>query len=254
MFPIRQQRVFFLPAPVLTGALFLLVSSCASLMQPPSEKIPVETELMLKQGKFVQAYEAYQRIARTEAGSPAGEEAAYRAARVLVSSRNPARSYPLAAEQFEAYLQRYPSGRFAEDAAAWLAALTVIRESSGETLRAQIDDLMKQLASSETALLRTESERDSTTRERDALQRERDEFGKKLEDELREKDELLRTTTALLQERDGLAKDTSALKQRVAALTKEREKLLAAKAKLEQRLRDVTEVDVTMEKERQKVK
>jgi hypothetical protein len=42
--------------------------------------------------------------------------------------------------------------------------------------------------------------------------------------------------------------------KRVEALIREKERLISAKAKLEQRLRDLTEVDINMEKKRKKVK
>ena len=44
------------------------------------------------------------------------------------------------------------------------------------------------------------------------------------------------------------------MEKKAEALTREKERLAAAKAKLEQRLRDLTAVDINMEKKRKKVK
>lgn len=237
----------------------LSVAGCAALVQTPrTEAQPVtpfaEAERLAEQRNYEGARRVYQRLAGAEAGSSVAEEALYRSARVLLVSENPAKNYILAARELEALLQLYPSGRFARDAADWLAALNAIPETKVKALLEQIDEYEKKAIASGNELRKAEAGRDKAITDNDALAAERDELKGRIDSLVRERDQLLLNASALRQEQSGLVKDKGTLAKKVEVLMKEKEKLLAAKAKLEKRLRDITEVDIKMERERKKMK
>lgn len=238
--------------------LLLLTPGCASLMQnlpagAQARKVQ-EAERLFRQGNYAEARRAWQQVAGEHPSPAVREQAAYRAARVLVHPGNPSKNYREAAQEFGAFLQKYPSGTYAGDAAAWLAALETLDESRVTGLIEQVDALTKKLGQATANARKAEAERDAAAKERDALAGERDELKNQIDGLVNEKDGLLREKAELVRERDGLIKNKAALEKQVEALTKEKERLLAAKAKLEQRLRDVTEVDIKMEKKRKTVK
>jgi outer membrane protein assembly factor BamD (BamD/ComL family) len=237
--------------------LLLLAPGCASLMQNlpagATARQVQEAERLFRQGNYSDARKAWQQVAREHPSTAAGEQAAYQAARVLVHPKNPSKNYREAGREFEAFLQRYPSGKYADDAAAWLAALENLEQSRVTGLIEQVDALTKKLEQAAADQRKTEVERDAAAKERDALAAEREGLKKHLDGLVNEKDELLKEKAELVRERDGLLRNKAALEKQVEALTKEKERLLAAKAKLEQRLRDVTEVDIKMEKKRKKM-
>ncbi len=243
---------------ILIAVLLTLVPGCASLMQGlpggATARQVQEAERLFQQGKYAEARAAWQQVAKERAGSPAGEQAAYRAARVLVYHKNPSKNYGLAARELEALLKTYPTGKHADDAASWLSLLETMEKARVTALFEQVDALTKKLEQAAADRRKTEAERDAVIKERDALTGERDDLKKRIDALVQEKEDLLKEKTALLKEKDVLAKDRAALEKKVAGLTKDKERLLAAKAKLEQRLRDVTEVDVTMEKKRKQMK
>lgn len=243
---------------VLIVVLLLLAPGCASLMQGlpggAQARQAREAERLFQQGNYSEARKAWQQVAREHPSPAVREQAAYQAAFILVQPGNPSKSYQEAAQEFGAFLRKYPSGKYAGDAAAWLAALETPEQSRVNTLIEQVDVLTKKLDQAAANARKTESERDSAARERDALMGEREALKKQIDGLVDEKDGLIREKAALARERDGLLRDKAALEKQVAALTKEKERLLAAKAKLEQRLRDLTEVDINMEKKRKKVK
>ena len=205
-----------------------LLMSCFAMFAQAEPRPFAGPELLLEQGKFSEAREAYRRIADAGKDPSVREEAVYRAARVLVSSRNPSRDYALASRELETYLRQYPSGAFAEEASAWRAAIETVAagQSRADALREQVDDLSKRSEALTDELQKRQAERDAALREQNAL----------------------------LNERDRLTRDKTSLEKKIAALAKEKERLSAAKARLEQRLRDVTAVDVKMERERKKMK
>lgn len=213
-----------------------------------------EAERLFRDGKYAEARAAWQKVAGEHPGSSAGERAAYLAARALVEPKNPAKDYRQAAKEFESLLRAYPAGAHAAEAAAWLGAVEALEQSRVNDLLGQVDTLTKKLEQAAAERARKDAERDGLARERDALTGERDDLRKRIDALLQEKEDLLTERTALLRERDGLAKDKVALEKKVETLTREKERLSAAKAKLEQRLRDVTDVDIKMEKKRKKVR
>ncbi len=241
------------------GILLLLSAAGCALLAPVSPEEPVvhpfaEAERLVGQGNSQEAREEYQRIAAAETGSPIAEEAMFRSARLLVSSRNPAKSYARASREFEVFLHQYPSGRFADDAAAWLAVLQAGQQSEVETLREEVAALAGRNDKADAALRQVQAERDAAVRARDALIAEREALTAKLERTRQEQRELIEKEKTLLRDRNSLEKDKQALEKKVAGLTKDKGRLMAAKAVLEKRLLDITAIDVNMEKRRKKTK
>ena len=206
-----------------------------------------DAERLVREGKYQQAHDEYQRIAGGAAGSPAGEEALYRSARVLLDARNPSKNYAAAVTELERYLLQYPSGRYAGDAADLIAAMDFSQQARVHALLENVKALEKKLDAAANERREAAADRDRTLRERDAL-------AARLAALVAERDELLKRQSALLQERNALMKDNKILRTKVEALRKENQRLLAAKGKLDKRLRDITAIDVKMEKERKKMK
>ncbi len=231
---------------------------CAALMEglPSGSGSPKtqNADRLLAEGDFAGAREVLLKIARERKGSETGERAAYRAALALVDPKNPARNYRNAANEFEALLRDYPSGKHAGEAAAWISATEIIEQTRVNELLVQVDVLTKRMEETSAELQKTGASRDTAMRERDALIAEKSELWKRIDALILEKSALTTEKNALAQERDGLARDKAALEKRAETLAKEKERLVAAKAKLEQRLRDLTAVDINMEKKRKKVK
>ena len=213
-----------------------------------------DAERLVREGKYQQAHDEYQRIAGGAAESPAGEEALYRSARVLLDARNPSKNYAAAVTELERYLLQYPSGRYAGDAADLIAALDFSQQARVHALLENVKALEKKLDAAANERREAAADRDRTLRERDALLAERDALAARLAALVAERDELLKRQSALLQERNALMKDNKILRTKVEALRKENQRLLAAKGKLDKRLRDITAIDVKMEKERKKMK
>jgi len=206
-----------------------------------------DAERLVREGKYQQAHDEYQRIAGGAAGSPAGEEALYRSARVLLDARNPSKNYAAAVTELERYLLQYPSGRYAGDAADLIAALDFSQQARVHALLENVKALEKKLDAAANERREAAADRDRTLRERDAL-------AARLAALVAERDELLKRQSALLQERNALMKDNKILRTKVEALRKENQRLLVEKGKLDKRLRDITAIDVKMEKERKKMK
>ena len=239
---------------ILFVALIMSLSGCASFMNQTTASPLAGAEQLLAQGKFQEARDAYLSSAETGSGSPVGEEAAYRAARVLVLSGNPSRDYAQAAREFEDFLRRYPSGAFTDDALAWLAALRAMEQSDVAKLLGDIEGLSKKLDTALAERRTMESERNAVIIERDSLRAGQEEQNKRIEALLLDLDALAQSHATLQLDRDNLVKAKATLEKDVESLTQTKERLLAVKAKLEKRLRDVTAVDVKMEKERKKIK
>ena len=206
-----------------------------------------DAERLVREGKYQQAHDEYQRIAGGAAGSPAGEEALYRSARVLLDARNPSKNYAAAVTELERYLLQYPSGRYAGDAADLIAALDFSQQARVHALLENVKALEKKLDAAANERREAAADRDRTLRERDAL-------AARLAALVAERDELLKRQSALLQERNALMKDNKILRTKVETLRKENQRLLVEKGKLDKRLRDITAIDVKMEKERKKMK
>lgn len=241
------------------GILLLLTVSGCALLTPAGPEGSVagpfaEAERRAGLGNYQEAREEYLRIAAAEPGSPVAEEAMFRSARLLVSSGNPAKSYSRASREFEIFLHEYPSGRFADDAAAWLAALQAVQQSKVETLLEEVAVLARRIDEADAARGQVQADRDAAVHARDALIAEREGLKAKLERALREKSELNEEKEKLLRDRNSLEKDKKALEKKVAGLRKDKERLMAAKAVVEKRLLDLTAIDVNMEKKRKKTK
>jgi FtsZ-binding cell division protein ZapB len=213
-----------------------------------------DADRMSREGKYQQAHVVYQRVAREAAGTPVGEEALYRSARVLLDARNPSKNYAAAVMELERYVLHYPSGRYADDAADLIAALDFSQQARVHALLEEVRALEKKLDVAANERREAAVDRDRMLRERSALLAERDALGTRLAALSSERDDLLKKRSELLQERNDLVKDNKALKTRVDALRKENERLRAEKGKLDKRLRDITAIDVKMEKERKKTK
>lgn len=211
-------------------------------------------ERMVREGDYQQARDEYLRIAKLAPGSPEGEEASYRAARILMASRNPGRNYAAAVTELEDHLRRYPKGGRADDAADLIAALDLSQQARVHVLLESINAYEKKVTALTNERREAAAEQERTLKERDALRTEREALTERLAALIEERDDLLQKRSALLHDRSVLAKENSSLKKRVEAMKKENEKLLAAKEKLEKNLRDITAIDVKMEKERKKMK
>lgn len=243
---------------LLVALILMLPAGCTSLVRHlPGASAPTqaaEADRLFREGDYTSARTVWQQLAKEYPRSDTGERSAYLAARVLIFPKNPSRDYRQAAREFEAYQITYPSGAYSDEAAAWIAAADALEQSRVAGLLGQVDDLTKRLEIAETERSRIEAERKGLAAERDTLERERNELRKKIDALLQEKESLLKERTAILRERDTLATDKVSLEKTIESLSRERERLLATKAKLEQRLRDVTEVDIKMEKKRRTVK
>lgn len=242
----------------LITVVLILPMGCASFVQhlpgASAPRLVLEADRLLREGDYAGARATWQQLAKEYPRSDTGERSAYLAAWILVFPKNPSRDYRRAAQEFEAYRKAYPSGTYADEATAWIAAVEALERSQVAELLVKVDDLKKQVEQAAAERSKAKAERDGLAKERDALTLERKKLGNRIEALLQEKKGLLKERTALLRERDNLTTDRIALEKRVASLLRDRERLLAAKAKLEQRLRDVTEVDIRMEKKRRKVK
>lgn len=235
---------------VLALPVLFLLAGCAGMLQPQAAREAAVRELQVRQlisdGRFGEARELWKGIAQSRHGSPAGEEALYRAALMLVHPENPSPDYRQAAAEFSALIAEYPQGAHAVDAGAWRAALNRQEASQMTELLERSASLARKLEQTASALASTEAERSALVREGEGLRSQIDAL-------IRERDGVRVERAALARERDGLARDKSALEKDLVTMMKERDRLRTAKAKLEQRLRDVTEVDIRMEKKRRNI-
>ncbi len=236
----------------------LLITGCAPLMQ----KFPIgenakkyqEAKTEFKQGHYKQAYELYRALADKDSDSHWAELSKYNAALVLVHYKNPDKNYFQAEREFDEFLIRYPSSQFLDDAGSWLEALKNFDQSRTGELLKEIDSITKKFTESVTRQEDLQKQKDAVVKERDVLTVEKSNLLKKVDDLLGDKALLLQEKSALLKERDGLSKDKASLEKRVDALTRDKAALILAKEKLEKSLRDLTMVDVKMEKKRRKIK
>ncbi len=235
----------------LTLLLVLVLAGCAPLMQGLSGGKDAEKFQMAKaaseQGRFKEAYTGYQTLAESATDPRWAEQSKFQAAYILVDRRNPDKDYILAMRGFEEFLIRYPKSALAGEAGSWLEMLRQFDQSRTNELLHGVDDLTRRVEDLKKVLRETQAENDEATKARDSLLIERLKLVKKVEDLLNDKEGLLKEKEGLIREREGLTK-------KIDALTKDRDVLMLAKQKLEQNLRDLTMVDVKMEKKRKKIK
>ena len=239
---------------VLKGLALLLVvvlAGCAPFIQNLSggddAKKFQRAKAASEQGRFKEAYNEYRALAESGRDPRWAERSKFEAAYILVDRRNPDKNYTLAAREFEEFLIRYPKSSRAGEAGSWFEILSQFDRSRTNELLHRVDDLTKRVEDLTKALQETQAEREEVSKARDSLLIERLRLLKKVDDLLNDKDSLLKEKAALIREQEGLTK-------KIDALSKDRDALTLAKQKLEQNLRDLTLVDVKMEKERKKIK
>lgn len=248
--PRRAAAVWTAPTAILPLAALLLLAGCAGAFQTQAAREAALRDQRIQelsaQGRFEEAREIWKGVARSRRGTPSGEEAAYRAALLLVHPGNPSPDYRQAAREFSAVAAEYPQGARAVDAGAWQSALS--RQEAS-----QVAELIERSAALSRKLEETAAAFAAAGKERLALVREGEELRSRIGQLVQERDRLIGEHAALARERDALARDKSGLEKDLRAMTKDRDRLHAAKKKLEQRLRDVTEVDIRMEKKRRNI-
>jgi len=180
------------------------------------------------------------------------EKAKFLSAYQLARSGNPDKDYDRAAKEFEEFLASFPAGAYTEEASSWLALIRLAQQA--REMERELGKLRKTTADVETRLRDAEAGRDAAAQEHDALVAEKIGLMGRIDGLESGKGELLREKAGLVKERDELAAEKAALAKKVDTLTKEKEWLAAAKARAEKRLRDLSEVDVRMEKERKKAR
>jgi hypothetical protein len=239
---------------VITAILLFAVTGCASLKLPFTEnsKRYQVAQTYFERGNYTAAYDAYQAIAATR--SAWAEDSKFNAAYMLVYFRNEQKNYGLAEQEFEVYLSRYPKGALAGEAATWLDMLKMFHQTKTGELAREVTLLTMKSENHVKELQKTQSDRDGLKKERELLLDERALLLQKVDALLNEKEALIKKNTELAKDKEGLARDKTVLAKKVDSLNKEKAKLLETKAALEKNLRDLTMVDVKMEKQRKKIK
>jgi len=236
----------------------VLLAGCAPLMQNltggEGAKKYQAAESAFKQGKYAEARIAFRALAEDRADPRRAEQAAFKAAYILIYHDNPDKDYSRALREFDEFQIRYPSSELAGEARSWLAMLKNFEQSKAKELLQQVVSLNQKTDELTRKLQTAEADDEAVTKERDRLVIEKNELTKKVDALLGDKDGLLKEKAALLKERDGIAREKIVLEKKVDNLTRDKENLILAKEKLEKSLHDLTMVDVKMEKKRKKVK
>jgi len=102
-------------------ALLILITGCILPPSPPVVMDDIEQKYqdashLLEQGKYREARELYIGLANAQPPVTWTEESKYKAAYILIHAQNPDKDYIQAAQEFEAFLIRYPASAHAEDA------------------------------------------------------------------------------------------------------------------------------------------
>jgi FtsZ-binding cell division protein ZapB len=233
----------------------LLVSGCGVMRSLPftaDSKNYQTAKRYFEQGRYDVAHDAYRAI--SESRSPWAEEAKFNAASVLVYYNNPRKNYTSAEGEFEDFLFRYPQSSLANEASTWLSMLKMFHQTNVGILSKEVESLTVKGERLTKEMQQAQQEGDSLKKEREVILAEKAILLKKVDYLLSEKDALIRKNEELVKDNEGLAKDKQALTKRVDVLKKEKKVLSEAKATLEQSLRDLTMVDVKMERKRSKIK
>jgi hypothetical protein len=234
--------------------LLFAVAGCAALKLPFTEnsKRYQVAQTYFERGDYKAAYDAYQAIAATS--SAWAEDSKFNAGYVLIYYKNQQKDYGLAEQEFEVFLARYPKGALADEAFTWLDMLKMFHQTKAGELAREVATLTMKSENLAKDLMKTQSEREGLKKERAALLDERTSLLLKIDGLLNEKEALIKKNTELAKDKAGLARDKTVLTRKAELLNKEKAKLLEAKAALEKSLRDLTMVDVKMEKQRTKMK
>jgi TolA-binding protein len=240
---------------VFIALLFLTTTGCAGMKLLPftddAKKYQAAIKLV-EQRNYQAAHEAYRAIAETN--SPWAEEAKYQAGSVLIANKNPAKRYAAAEREFEEFLSKYPESDLAGEAASWLAMLKMFHATKAGDLAREIESLNLRIAAYLKDLQKIQGEDELLRKEREALLTERTALLRKTVELLNEKTALIRKSEELARDNAGLTKDRIALTNQVHVLNKEKQKLVEQKASLEKSLRELTMVDIKMEKKRSRIK
>ena len=239
----------------LLALVILLVSGCGVMRSLPfteDSKNYQAAKRSFEQGRYDAARDAYRAIAETR--SPWAEEAKFNAASVLVYYDNPQKSYLSAEGEFEDFLARYPQSALASEASTWLAMLKMFHQTNVGILSKEVELLTVKGERLTKELQQSQSEGASLRKEREMILAEKTLLLRKVEYLLGEKEALIRKKEELANDNEALVKDKQVLTKRVEVLKKEKKALAEAKAVLEKSLRDLTMVDVKMERKRSKIK
>ncbi len=97
----------------------------------------------IKEKRYDEAIEAYDKIAQESMGSERGARALYDSAFTHAFYDNPHKDYVLALQGFEEFLQEYPNSEKASDAQNWRSILKVVQElkKENEHLTKSIEEL-----------------------------------------------------------------------------------------------------------------
>jgi hypothetical protein len=234
---------------------FFLIASCASVSQRSAEIQTYDyANVLLERGSYEDAHDAYRYLAETYPTSRMTEEAAFKAAYILVYYKNPDRDFAGAQREFTDFLLRYPKGTLADEAQSWIALLKSFDQSKTHEFMMEVGLLSKKINILWTEIEEKKADSKILEREKATLFAEKEDLSKKVDELLKEQEVLLGEKKTVTAERNELEQDKIALQKRVLSLTEEKNKLILAKKKLEKSLHDLTMVDVRTEKQRKKIK
>jgi hypothetical protein len=244
----------------LWAALFAVALSigCAPFAHQPSVAGDLQkyrdAKTLFEQGMYRESRDAYRSLYETYPQSQWAAEAQFNAAYILVYYKNPDRDYAGAQHELERYLQRYPLSTFAGEAQSWISLIKAFDQSRVRELLSEVESLTRKIEDTSKALLATQQAEAIILKERNRLIIEKNNLTNKIEELLNEKDALLDEKAGLLTDRERLITSNADIEQKNQELLGEKEELIKAKAKLEKSLREMTMVDVKMEKQRKKMK
>ncbi len=99
----------------------------------------------IKEKRYNEAIEAYNKIAQESVGSERGARALYEAAFTHAFYDNPHKDYALALQGFDEFLRAYPDNERASDAQNWRSILKMVQElkKENEHLTKSIEELKR---------------------------------------------------------------------------------------------------------------
>jgi len=231
---------------------------CAPFTQHPSAAGDLQkyrdAKAFFEHGKYRESRDAYRALFEAYPQSERAEEAQFNAAYVLVYYKNPDRDYAGAQHEFEKFLLRYPLSTFAGEAQSWISLIKAFDQSRVRELLSEVESLTRKIDETSKALLEAQQGESMILKERDGLMLEKNNLTGQIEELLNEKNTLLDEKASLLADRERLMTSKDDLEQKNHELMGEKEELIKAKAKLEKSIRDMTMVDVKMERKRKKMK
>ncbi len=238
-------------------AILLLAFGCAPLLHGHSAQEYQKYEnakMLFDKGSYREARGAYLDLAEAYPQSPRTEKALFNASYILVYYKNPDKDYDKARHEFEEFLKRYPKSELAGEAQSWVGLVKAYDQSQVHELLAEVEALTRKADETAKELRSDAAEKERLVKERDLLLIDRSNLARKVDELLNDKNGLLNEKESLLRDREQLMTDKAELEKKNQILASEKEELLQAKAKLEKSVRDLTMVDVKMEKQRKKMK